>query len=346
MTENLLTAQQLNNALRTGDLFNTYNDMAALRAWAHVNCYDAAVAAIVNKKSSLFNTPLFSQWVDRLTVVNNHLIVPEKPVKSRQDATLLDYLVLEERILAKYIHQVNSTSQFMGVQTPHAKILDKLVSGVVCSHTTLSLFFAQFNTYRDGDRLLTAYFAQPAATRQRDGDWLNEFAAETVKRPTGLRHFVLGALFSGVAVAGIFLYPNFTSEERSLLLMVVVLICSVIEADHQKKVFAFNNAKPDVSDYMYERFKREYRAKVVSWDQIINPCPQNFECKFLLRAYFNMMHYDSLLDLNSIRDSRRMDFTGMDPQYFASLVIDCTFKEMIVDSTRPYARVFEDAMFK
>ena len=296
MNTQLLTAQNLKLALENGDLFLFDNDKAALRAWAvQSHSSDYAVKALMSQKPWQNPLPSFSHWVDVLTKVNLSLQHPITPKKSKEAATLLDYFMLEEELISKYIQQIGAnkhdTELYDMASAEEKRLQYTSVSG------DLLEFFRIMPQYVDPETDLALLFKQNIGPHF--WDWAEQLSIERTKPyPTFFFFMIPAVILSGLMawtwstlnqpLAAIMERPDFWIMNVVVITLVKFigdsLVCSQQERMEQNH--------PHIYDHMDKCVTTHFKPLFSDWHALFNP--HTFESRFLLRAYFNMMHYTNL----------------------------------------------------
>lgn len=345
------TPQRLNEALNSGKLFNYESDMAMLRAWGHSERESPEVKPIMDKKASEFQSEGFKHWVHMLTKVNLYLTSPVIPPKAKEEATLSDYLELEEVILSQYINQIRSEKEYTGVHSlpPYIKVEIDYEVGMPILIGPASKFLRDFPQYSVDDEVYQ-FSTQPEDTRLEIHQWESRAPLNNgieTKKPLDMEYiFAIG----GPLTLGIFiiLQQYFISTVYGATLLILWLT-------HCLKSW---NKKPQsetlpavIRKSLESRILESINKKFINhisnnWTDILKPSDK-LEHKFLLRVYFNLMHKESLYDLNSFPDTARVDLSSMRVDYFVKLVVYQMYSYGFeMKSNAVVYRLFEYAEFK
>lgn len=323
MNAPLLTINNLRTALSSGELFLFDNDKAALRAWAVQNySADLEIKRIMDQKPALSSSALFLHWVDILTKVNLFLDEPITPKRTKETATLLDYFLLEEALLSKYIRQVGSRTRFTGL---HDMSLFEYQS---LNHVTESRAMFQFLRvmphYVEPDSNL-AQFLNQADTACPEA-WSKKVSIERTRPKSMFSLFMISALFFSIPVTGLWALSSSTLSELTtkpnfwgfnLIAVLFILLMFHLLASGQDE--ALENNTPNIGKEIEDCITKHFKPVYTNWYQILGP--STFEGRFLLRVCFNMMHsidlngnsavsaFDTTLRLTLPSDSARVFFS-------------------------------------
>lgn len=298
MTKPWLTVHNLRTALSNGNIFVFNNDFSALRAWA-VQMYssDLEIKALMDQKPVLLNSTTFSHWVDILTKVNLFLDEPIVPKHTKESATLRDYFLLEEVLISKYIQQVGARTRFTGLHGMAASDGERLNYPAVSAST--SYFLQAMPHYVKPDSDLARFLNQSATTDPNE--WAKQASIERTKPDSLLMLFLkptvvmLGVTtwlwsLSSKSLSQLREQPDFWLLNLVAILFTLLFFISGIASQNQTLEDNMPNIYKEMSDCVLEHFESYFS----NWYAILQPT--SFEGRFLLRAYFNMMHS---INLNS-----------------------------------------------
>jgi hypothetical protein len=243
---------------------------------------------------------------------------PIEPSKTAEEATLLDYLKLEELIIYQYIQQVNARSVFSGLYVPSPFVVEKAES------TTLALddyeiekFIIDFSQYAKDEEKLLKFVSQPDGSRLGVKAWEQKVCDESSISPS-LPIAMLAPVCAGaVSAGGTTLLSLSADVVMCTSLTVAAVAMTVSSIVYHTREARREAAYPAIINTAQKCFNQVFlKAIPKDWNNILTLNSTTFEQKWMLRSYFYLMHKKSV-GLSDAQNNPKLLLTAFTPRTIA-----------------------------
>ena len=325
--------QSLTDVLASGALFCFEVGPSASRAFLHsvAGTHDPALKAILNTKLNYRDGSKMSIQLRKFRATLNAVNQKLKPHLYLGDIptcdTLLEQLIQEEQLVQAYVKQAihnGRNEQVRELSKGHFHLaLKECPQEPDMRH--LIQFFTCFPQYATPEQK-----AHLDVLRTRNEEKIEQFEMKDAPpKPTLLKLFPIAPGVRGNVVIFILLSIMYSlimeiaTGVRGATTMLIMLGAIVwpgfyAVATLSDKWHATANAARLSAERHLNPLVLLFTDSVGHWDNVL--APKTFEQKWMLRAYFALMHSDSLDDVKDFRHQRLMNFHRLDIEQFAYLV--------------------------
>ena len=309
--------QAIQDLLSRGLLFHFDSKQSAVRAYLQANAHDPALHSLLHSKPPA--SALFQKYRSVLHQMNATLEKPIYTTNLPTCTTLLEQLQQEEQLIQAYVKQTVNDKRLYQRELPHSKIpavLENLASQTP-QDFALSSFLLDFPQYTNA---ASHEYAKVLCSGDRAK------IQEYEHRDAIKKHFGISLLFKCVAVllfAAICWKVSMHFSHKDLMLRIIIIVYIMLGVSPLLYITYHFGMFWVVKDLLIAPKELSpslevFQQRVHAWDNVFNPT--TFEEKWFLRAYFSLMHSQSVFNTKELDARPRINYTHLSVKTFSQLI--------------------------